>query len=570
VKGDAEAIDAMRDALRQAEQRDTYGEASSILSALVLVLPQGDPRWLEIFDAMCWGAERVFRGSVEARMAVNALRNIDLVLADSADPGRRAAVKFRLASFLTWGLGDLQEGEATCRQAVELFQQAGDEPMLRLAANELAYIRGLSGDLEGQEEQAAEVAEAAERSGERFTTMQALGALGTAAIFHGRFDKAEMAMRRSVEIAEQSGKPHHTTFSLSLLACSLALEGRIQEAFPLLAQAKAGNPAYSESMFLESETLINWLAGDYTGAGRSAAEAVAQRPTGMSRRRAWAMAFAAVAALERGALKEARAHVDRARAAYEERGWLFFTDLCTWAQGNLAWREEKRSEALKLLAESAERTIDMAVWPWAGIVLADLAEYAAETGDVHTARSAAGRLADVARNVGADVYHALAAIGAGWSSLAQGDHAQAGRSAEQAVPILRQSGWKAYLGRAIDLWGQALAGPDRSRAVELTKEAAEAFRACGAEVRLQRSLDRLRDLGSRGRRAAAAALGPDALTRREREVARLAAEGRTHREIGELLFIGERTVETHLANAYAKLGLESKLDLIRRIGELKL
>ena len=53
-------------------------------------------------------------------------------------------------------------------------------------------------------------------------------------------------------------------------------------------------------------------------------------------------------------------------------------------------------------------------------------------------------------------------------------------------------------------------------------------------------------------------------------MARLAAQGRSAREIGAQLFIGERTVETHLANAYAKLGVTSKLDLVRRAGELGL
>ena len=56
-----------------------------------------------------------------------------------------------------------------------------------------------------------------------------------------------------------------------------------------------------------------------------------------------------------------------------------------------------------------------------------------------------------------------------------------------------------------------------------------------------------------------------ALTRRERDVVVLATEGFTAREIGALLFIGERTVETHLANAYGKLGVRSRLELARLV-----
>ena len=58
------------------------------------------------------------------------------------------------------------------------------------------------------------------------------------------------------------------------------------------------------------------------------------------------------------------------------------------------------------------------------------------------------------------------------------------------------------------------------------------------------------------------------LTRREREVIALAAHGRTAFEIADLLHIGERTVETHLANAYPKLGVRSKLELVREAARL--
>jgi DNA-binding CsgD family transcriptional regulator len=51
------------------------------------------------------------------------------------------------------------------------------------------------------------------------------------------------------------------------------------------------------------------------------------------------------------------------------------------------------------------------------------------------------------------------------------------------------------------------------------------------------------------------------LTRREREVAGLAARGLRDRAIAELLVVSIRTVETHLYNAYGKLGVTGRTDL---------
>jgi DNA-binding NarL/FixJ family response regulator len=73
---------------------------------------------------------------------------------------------------------------------------------------------------------------------------------------------------------------------------------------------------------------------------------------------------------------------------------------------------------------------------------------------------------------------------------------------------------------------------------------------------------RLRTL--QGQRASTEVLDPyETLTTREREVLHLAAEGRTYLEIGAILGIGFRTVETHRAHLMKKLGLRAKTDLIR-------
>jgi DNA-binding NarL/FixJ family response regulator len=61
------------------------------------------------------------------------------------------------------------------------------------------------------------------------------------------------------------------------------------------------------------------------------------------------------------------------------------------------------------------------------------------------------------------------------------------------------------------------------------------------------------------RQQAEAALS--ALTEREQEVARLAARGRTNRQIAEALFISTETVKTHMHNVLDKFDVHSKADL---------
>ncbi|HEY2744930.1 MAG TPA: response regulator transcription factor [Polyangia bacterium] len=55
----------------------------------------------------------------------------------------------------------------------------------------------------------------------------------------------------------------------------------------------------------------------------------------------------------------------------------------------------------------------------------------------------------------------------------------------------------------------------------------------------------------------------DLLSKREREVMQLAAEGLTSAEIGDRLKIGRRTVETHRANLQRKLGIKSHSELVK-------
>ncbi|HZI37034.1 MAG TPA: AAA family ATPase, partial [Acidimicrobiia bacterium] len=108
--GDAEAIDALLEALHQAEGRDADREALEILGGLVEVLPTGDPRWAEVAATVSWHADwLVDHRADNLAVGLKAMQEISAVLAHSDDLTARATIRLRLATFLCWGTGALSE-----------------------------------------------------------------------------------------------------------------------------------------------------------------------------------------------------------------------------------------------------------------------------------------------------------------------------------------------------------------------------------------------------------------------------------------------------------------------------
>ncbi|GAB2929963.1 response regulator [Streptomyces sundarbansensis] len=71
----------------------------------------------------------------------------------------------------------------------------------------------------------------------------------------------------------------------------------------------------------------------------------------------------------------------------------------------------------------------------------------------------------------------------------------------------------------------------------------------------------LRNLAPASAPAQVASAPPSPLTTREREIARLVAEGLTNAEIGEKLFITAGTAKTHIANIQAKLKVRNRVGI---------
>src|SRR6266542_298276 len=561
--GDREAIDSLCAAIRRAEERGTYREALTLLGTLVELIPVGDVRWRDVLGALHWRAEWVVdhRADAHAILGIRAMRAIDAIMEPSGSSEARAIVKFRLANFLGWGRGTLDEAEAVCRQARSLFEEAGDRAGVLLAENELAWICGLRGDYPAMEAAARRVAEAADSAKERFAAIQGLQATGFAALVGGRFGEAERAYLKSNAIARDEGKAYRLTIGLGNLAVLQATQGR-SEALAFFEEAKAVNPDWRESLLPEWEAIIHWFAGDFPRALASAQDAAARAVGELSKRRALGVVFAGLSAVETGRTDQARGYLRAARDAFGGRDWQFFSHMCDHAEAVLAWQEGRPSESLAGLRRAADAVLRTGATPFAALVLVDLAELAAESGDAEASADAARKLESIAESIDRPLYRGLAAM----ASASRRD-ADAGRL---AVQLLDGTSCRAFQARALDLLGRLLLGTDRAAATEALERAATAFTSCGAAWRAGRVHATLRGVAPRGRASATAGLGPAALSRREWEVARLAAQGRTAREIGALLFISERTVETHLANVYAKLGVRSKTELIRRAPELAL
>ena len=127
----------------------------------------------------------------------------------------------------------------------------------------------------------------------------------------------------------------------------------------------------------------------------------------------------------------------------------------------------------------------------------------------------------------------------------------------ESVAVLRSS--PALLERAHSLaeLGAALRRAGRRAAArEPLAEALDLAARCGARPLAARTREELRATGARPRRVWRT--GVEALTPSELRIVRLAAEGRSNREIAHELYVTLKTVEGHLSRAYAKLGIEGR------------
>jgi DNA-binding CsgD family transcriptional regulator len=117
--------------------------------------------------------------------------------------------------------------------------------------------------------------------------------------------------------------------------------------------------------------------------------------------------------------------------------------------------------------------------------------------------------------------------------------------------------WRARLLLAHGRWLRRHRRVAESRGV--LRAARDTFDAIGYTPWGEQARRELRASGERSRRRVPEAR--DQLTAQELQIAQLAAEGLSNREIGERLFLSHRTVSTHLYRVFPKLGITSRVEL---------
>jgi DNA-binding NarL/FixJ family response regulator len=143
-----------------------------------------------------------------------------------------------------------------------------------------------------------------------------------------------------------------------------------------------------------------------------------------------------------------------------------------------------------------------------------------------------------------------------------------GESAEalylEAIQRLGRTTIRLQLARSHLLYGEWLRRERRRLdAREELRTAYELFIEFGVEAFAERARIELDATGERARRRTADTL--DQLTPQETQIARLAAEGHSNREIAVRLFISASTVEYHLRKAFRKLNVKSRTQLEDRL-----
>jgi DNA-binding CsgD family transcriptional regulator len=458
------------------------------------------------------------RGMIELQEGVPA--DAHAILLEAAEviapvDARRAAALLLAAGEAAAFAGDAEGEMEAGRRANAMRAHLGEDRF------ELTMLAGISDLLSGNVAGGALLLRDAISSAELSSNPRRLSWAGTAALYTGDFPTARKFFSESVAEARTQG-------AIGLLALALQMLGLAELAEGRFASAAAGA---SEGLRLARET-------------------------GQTNCTAHHLAVLAWVAALRGREEECRARASSASRIATDHGLGIQAGIVTAALGELELGLGHAHEALVHFGAlwssgpgSSHHVVRLLAVP-------SLIESAVRVEHLDPARIACRWFEDWVTSTSSDLQ--LPLLERCRALLSSG--IEVTEHYERALRLHAQLGRPFDRARTELLYGEALRrARRRSDAREHLHIALDLFEKFGADSWVDRARSELRGSGMTARRRDPSTL--DQLTPQELQVARFVADGATNKEVAAQLFLSPRTIDFHLRNIFAKLGITSRTQL---------
>jgi ATP/maltotriose-dependent transcriptional regulator MalT len=553
-----------------------------------------------------------------------ALKLWDAVTPEDRPAGLREVKLLRKASFAAGSSGEPERAVSFARSAVKLADESDDREMAaatrRRLASTLFVVEGREDEARKVIEQAWGIAEDLPTSHEKAWVLavyalilRSMGEPAEARKFaelavgearacdetgvvadalitlaaldeqNGRVDEGRARLSEAIQLARDDDTLSVELRARHYLAISAYEQGEFDDAVRAidegLERARSTGLTWSTYGFelRAMKVIARYARGDW-----DESEAAAE-PPGMRVSSTVSARLAAVGSfvvVSRGRLAEAARLAAELRSEWHRDFQLFASMSAAGAE--LALWQGRPEEGAKLVREAldwAERVggqwvlVNIRLGAIGACLYAELAERAArrkDEGDRSAAVEQGARLVELARQTakyGKPRTGTLGPEGRAWLARAEAEESRLRGASDPELwaAAVEAFSYGAVYEQAMCRWrlGEALLGAERRDEATAVLRAADEV-AARLDARPLR--DALRKLARRGRIALADGVAPretvDPFTPRERSVLKLVALGRTNRQVGDELFISEKTVSVHLSRIMAKLGANRRAEAV--------
>lgn len=585
-----QALKSALDASGAVRGMHAYGEAAALLDRALELWPRvDDPEQVTGIDEaeVLARAARLHYLAGEDTLGVALYERAIEALGDDADTERLSSTLAALATG-QWFLGQAERSRATQSRALDLLAGDADSPArARLLAQQVRFLL-LQGRFREVCEAAPEALEATERLGLDSERSGILNRLGCALLALGREREGRERLEEAIEVAERTGFSDDLATAYLNYADSLHLAGYSAEAREVaskgvdrvedMTSVSAGGSTRALRFIHINLAEIHFDLGEWEQADRDLA-AAGEAVQGVAR--AHANLRSAQLALARGevdAVPDLLKESEELLAGTLEPQYIallaVLQSVFASRQGDLAAARAAADRGVDRLQFCSEDGIRIALVAHAGLAVeADIAVRACDLGDVEEERASVERaraLCEMVRAAaeeaeGRPVEAALLAMAEAELARAEGQDdpalwsaaAEAWARLERPYPtaISRWRQAQAALGRA-DRNGAAAALADAGATAERLGAGWLAGEVDGLATRARLSLER----APAGEPEPEAEDTPFGLTPRELQVLTLVASGATNREIGERLYMAEKTASVHVSRILTKLDVRGRTE----------